>query len=426
MKPHGASLITVSDDLLSQIVDYLQPGDFYKFKVALDVDDGLYWYNDRHLNVDLVELAIDNDCNNLFRFATIEKNCRITQIAILSLLCQNHLQKFQPYIYQYSILVYQNAPLINDCILYKNNYQLLNVLIDDKSWHPTPEDCRMLLDPENSDTDWGTKIGTRYNRYSSFVRLHNTGFYNSTYCMNVCIECNMFDEFEYLVRKGNTVSSDQLDRIYESQRWCMFATVFRYTPRLIIDYLFGDYHNSTDPQLISHMRNVLHYMRVHDRKIFTTVLEKYHIWLWNFLSHRRNTLSTIDAIVRLQLFEFKPKQYIHQALCSIHPEYLTYLITRGATFELQDVFDAARYNYRYATTVYNSLVVRSRDEILAVLILLMILILAWIIKIEKTYNSIQTCSPCQHQSLLESKKHVKTIYAHKPIVYIVKSESEMH
>lgn len=383
LDPRRGALQQLPDDCTAIIFSFLQPGEFYSVKRAgMNVHDRLYW--DNRPGTNLVQLAINHDCASLFRYSVIECDMRVSHPDVIRMLAKNRLRRYQKYIYRYSIMLYNNVALINSCILCKNNRALLDELVHDRSWQPTRNDCRYLLNPQSVQVQW-EKLGTRYDTYASFVRLWSTGMYDTGMCVQLCIECNMIEEFQYMLRRNVGVSYEALDNMYDHQRWRMVALVFRYLPKLVVDYLFGDYRNPTDPYMIQETHAIIQYMRPRERTAFVTVLEKYHDWMWRFLLHRSNTLGTIDAIVRLELFSFNPNQYLELAMSSRHNVYLEYLMTRGATITMQDVYQAAKYNHRYSAMLYNHLVTCNRNEILIVITFITIVMVALLLKIER-YN----------------------------------------
>lgn len=378
------------DDCMSNLVGFLQPGEFYSLRGAgVCVPEQLYWGERAVPN--LVEMAINHDCVSAFRYSVIECDMRLSHSNVVRILVKNRLRRYQKYVYRYSMLLYNNLSLLNSCILCKNNRVLLDELVDDRSWQPTPQDCRYLLDPTSMDIQW-QQLGTPYDRYASFVRLCGTGMYDIDACALLCVEYNMDDELEYLLRRNMGINPDTVDLMYEHRRWRMVAQVFRYTPKLLIDYLFGNYRNPTDPYMIQETRVILQYMRKHERCTFVTVLEKYHNWLWRFLLHRSNTLGTIDAIIRLELFEFRPNVYMEAAMASPHRDYLQYLVTRGATINMDEVYLAARYNHRYSAILYNHLVTCNRNEILIVMTFITMVMVALLLK-NKNTKGIEHCTP---------------------------------
>lgn len=137
-----------------------------------------------------------------------------------------------------------------------------------------------------------------------------------------------------VVRCSQDVTIDALDLIYTHDRWIMLATAFHYAPHIFVRWAFGNYRDAADAELISNMRFVMYHLTPGDRVIFTQILRRYHDWLWLNKLDRAATLQTIASLHSLEnVISFDPITYFQLAVASPIHDFLEYLLLRGLEVE---------------------------------------------------------------------------------------------
>lgn len=140
--------------------------------------------------------------------------------------------------------------------------------------------------------------------------------------------------FKYIIsRNTKCVTQDTCDSVYLHERWIMMACIFVKSPKQFIEYVFGSYKNAADPEVILNLRFVLLYLYPSERILLSNILIKYHEWLWNKMLHKENTLDSIVAIHKLEVFKFNPNKYVKLALESKYSIYIEYLVLQNLVIE---------------------------------------------------------------------------------------------
>lgn len=180
--------------------------------------------------------------------------------------------------------------------------------------------------------------------------------------------------FSYSVaRNPSSVTLDTMDLAYLHSKWLMMSQIFIQNPRIFIDWVFGNYRQATDPEVVNNLRYVLLYLHPRSRAALATILTKYHEWLWSYKLDRSETLKTVVAIHRLEVLKFEPERYLTRALNSPCSDFLEYLLVRGMTVE--PYMFKITHDFDKLKMLYSAQVVQKYHKILVILFILIVAIM---------------------------------------------------
>ncbi len=144
--------------------------------------------------------------------------------------------------------------------------------------------------------------------------------------------------FVYVVaRHPSAISEDTIDIVYIRNKFAMLSVLFVKTPRIFINWTFGNYKQAADPEVIRNaVSGVATYLDRRHCTVLLDILQKYSQWLWQYqtgVAATRDTIAAIDDIVQhhtgMSASDKYSKSTVKYALASPHAEFLEYLVYRG-------------------------------------------------------------------------------------------------
>jgi len=174
--------------------------------------------------------------------------------------------------------------------------------------------------------------------------------------------------------------------------------IYKKDTKALFDAMFDDYKTPCHVQYLKKFSNIAKLFNNNQRSVATKIMYNYHEWLWDVCSIHKNALNLISIIKIMNLWKFKPSEYVHRAAISRRPDCMMYLISSGFTPTIKDIRYVSKISDNNMVECMHINMINQNKKLIMIFIVIMIwVIITSMIKISK-------------QTIFYQNKHFHPIY----------------
>lgn len=365
------------------ISKFLRPDDFYRLRATEKAiskwNPDLIWSNVK--TKDAIRTAIVNRAQGAARWLMLNRADFVLDIDIATEIYIRNLEDLEVMIYRFMRhLVPELQYIANSAILSMGHANVLRRLISDGAWARSDTDTFNIVVPHEL-IEWDTSQKTDWSTKEKMLDM--LPYVHVETILQTSISGGGIDMFRWCMKRKKP-DETLLDHIYINKMWDFMSIVFTVWPRVMTEYIFGDYDCAMDPQMVADLAQMADHLTSDAQQSLLKITEMYYIYLWRHLSHKRSTLQSIMMFDQTRLSgEWSPDDFLENAVASPWIEYMKYLIVQGLEITHKDYKAAAQVNPSVALVMWDAIVTQESHRIIMVMIFLAVCIIAFIIsKIE--------------------------------------------